>query len=175
VVTIEGLAGLRPGPERPSEAELASFWERVKAARREVELPDHFDIRWLGSNAEDTEETFEHLVTGAKNGACRVPPLLKAKGQQMSRIGDVSVLIDFKGSPRLALRYIKSEEVVFSQVTKENVSYEGYPRLRDPEAWKKQHQADWERELAPFGLKFSTDMKIVIQRFEVIYYEDVRK
>ncbi|RMF96152.1 MAG: ASCH domain-containing protein [Gammaproteobacteria bacterium] len=159
---------LPPGPQRPDRAELARFWRRACSEQPGLDAGAPCRIRWIGLDHETTEQVLELIESGDKTGTFSLPWLLERNGQPEPQPGDLIVLIDFAGHPRLLVRLTAVYERRFGEITAADTAIDGSP-VRKLETWKALHSRYWGALLAPFGLAVRDDMPVLIEPFEWLY------
>jgi uncharacterized protein YhfF len=163
-----GLDALPPGPQRPSVHALDSFWRAVAIARPDLQLPDSYEVRWIGIDAPTTEQIFQFITAGTKVGTFRLPWQLAANNHPPAKVGDPIVLIAWDGTPRLAIRITGIEQTTFGAIDQRYTSLDG-PPVQDVNVWKPLHREFWSKDLARIGRTVTDDMPVTVERFELIY------
>jgi uncharacterized protein YhfF len=163
-----GVDALPEAVARPNDEALASFWHAVETERSHWTPPASFEVRCFGTTRDNTEETLRHVAQGAKSATYRAAPVLEALGRRPAAAGDVAVLVDWDGAPRLAVRYVETELTPFARIAARHTALEG-PLLRDVNLWKQVHREHWSGQLAVFGLAFSEDLLVAVERFDLLY------
>ena len=159
---------LQANATRPSEAALEAFWRAVKIARPDLALPDNIDVRCIGITQPISEIIFEHIASGLKTATFRPVSLLKPTGQQPVRFGDCTVLVQYDGTPRMALRYVRLKICPFRDVTEAQAVLNG-PPINAGDTWHDVHREIYANEFARHGLTFSEDEPVAMEEFELIY------
>ena len=154
------------GPERPLPGALDAFWARARAAC--PALPDVYQVRWIGLDAETTLQIFDLIRIGDKTGTFTLPWIVERTGQPVPRVGDCIILIDMAGTPTLVVRLERIHLVPFGEITNADTAVDGTP-VRDISVWKPLHTHYWGGMLAPFGLAVSDDMPVWIEAFSLLY------
>ena len=83
-------------------------------------------------------------------------------------MGDVCVLTQADGTPAAIVRFTGVERVRFGSVTPAHLQVES-PRLRDPEAWRKVHEASWVPLLAHLRRELTPDTEVLCQTFVLLW------
>jgi len=156
------------GPVRPTPEQLQTFWKMAKDAANLEELGDAFQVRWIGLDADTTNQIIELITAGDKTGTFTLPWVVEQTGQPEPAVGDLIILIDFEGVPALVVRLTEIELVSFGAITEQHTAIDGTP-VRDLNVWKPMHTDYWNRMLAPFGLSVSDNMPVLVEKFELIY------
>ena len=80
--------------------------------------------------------------------------------------GQLSILCDARGLPRAVLRVTDVSVAAFDEVSADHAFAEGEGD-RTLTSWREVHEAFF-REHLPAGRQFSSDMPVVLERFEVL-------
>lgn len=89
-------------------------------------------------------------------------------GTPLPILAGVSVVTDAFGYPRLVLRTVAVDHVRFDAIDAATVAGEGEGDLSYHD-WREGHLAYFGREAETYGLTFSTDALIAVERFEVLH------
>ena len=162
---------LSPHVRPPSPDSLTAFLDAARAAHKDLDIHDNWEVRWIGLDAETTRQIFELIRAGDKTGTFTLPWLVERGGRAAPYPGLHLVLVDMDGRPTLLVRLGEVREAVFGQVTAADTAVDGSP-VRDPVIWKALHTQYWNDLLAPHGLEVSDDMPFWIEPFELIYDAD---
>lgn len=158
---------LPEGCAKPDKAALNAFWLAAKDSLPQARLPDDYQVRWIGLDAESTRQIFELIRAGDKTGTFTLPWIVNRTEQPAPRVGDAIILIDFDGTPTMLIRLTDIEEVPFGQITNQHTAVDG-PPVRDIAVWKPLHTQYWNAMLEPFDMSVSDDMPVWIEKFEVL-------
>jgi uncharacterized protein YhfF len=159
---------LPTGCALPDLAELNSFWDDARRALAGVLLPDAYQVRWIGLDADTTRQVIELIQAGDKTGTFTLPWIVERTGQPEPAVGDPIILVDFDGHPRLLVRLTGIEEVAFGKITAAHTAIDGTP-VRALDVWKPLHTSYWNSMLAPHGLVVTDDMPVWIEPFDLYY------
>lgn len=161
---------LPEGCARPDRRALDDFWDAARNSLNKAELPETYEVRWIGLDAESTAEVLDLIRAGDKTGTFTLPWIVARTDQPTPRVGAAIILIDFDGTPALLVRLTEIFEVPFGQITSEHTAIDGSP-VRDLGIWKPLHTQYWNALLAPFSLSVSAEMPVWIEKFELLYPE----
>jgi uncharacterized protein YhfF len=159
---------LPDGCARPDVAELDAFWARARKATAGKNLPDEYQVRWIGLDDESTDQVIELIREGDKTGTFTLPWIVERTGQPEPAVGDAIVLVDFAGRPQLLVQLTAITQVDFGEVSAEHTAIDGHP-VRALEVWKPLHTSYWNAMLAPHGLVVTEDMPVLVEAFELRY------
>ena len=158
---------LPEGCARPDIAELEDFWARAKRQLAGTELPDEYQVRWIGLDLDTTRQVLELIVAGDKTGTFTLPWFVEHTDQPTPAVGDVIILVDFDGHPRLLVKLTHIEPVPFGEITAEHTRIDGTP-VRDLAVWIPLHTQYWNRMLEPLGLRVGAEMPVWVEKFELL-------
>jgi len=162
---------LPKGCERPDPAALDAFWHAARNACQAATLPGHYQVRWIGLDAESTDQVIELIQARDKIGTFTLPWTIERTDESEPAVGDAIILIDFDGQPKLLVQLTRIEKVNFGDVSTEHTAIDGTP-VRPLEVWKPLHTSYWNAMLAEFGLTVSEDMPVWIEAFDLLYDAD---
>jgi uncharacterized protein YhfF len=151
--------------QRPVAAVRAA-WSRC-AAERGLEVNQPIRARRFGDTEPMTTQLNGLILAGEKTITAGSPWLAEADASRRAFEGGYSVMTDAAGAPRAVLRTTMVKTLPFDQVTDEYSRHEG-PTVRSLDAWRRVHQAFFERTLKPLGKTWSSGMPVTLERFEVV-------
>ena len=155
-----------PGPARPDEAAILNWRDQLARARDRV-AGRPWDPRWIGLDDASTEQVIGLIERGDKTGTFTLPWILDATGQAMPAAGDLIVLVDFRGQPRLLLQLTAVTVVRFGAVGAQHTAIDGTP-VRRLDIWRPLHTRYWNELLEPFGRGVEDDMPVLVERFVMV-------
>jgi uncharacterized protein YhfF len=138
------------------------------AAHTGAQLPDSYQVRWIGLDAESTRQIIDLIRAKDKTGTFTLPWIVARTDQPEPRTGDAIILIDFDGTPTLLVQLTAVRSIMFGAVTAADIAIDGSP-VRDLTIWKPLHTAYWNNLLKPFGFSVSDDMPFWAEPFTLIY------
>jgi uncharacterized protein YhfF len=159
---------LPTGCAPPDLAELDAFWSDARQALGAMPLPDEYQVRWIGLDADTTRQVIELIQAGDKTGTFTLPWIVERTDQPEPAVGDTIILIDFDGHPRLLVRLTGIEEVAFGKITAMHTAIDGTP-VRALDVWKPLHTSYWNAMLAPHGLVVTNAMPVWVETFDLYY------
>ncbi|WP_203757085.1 ASCH domain-containing protein [Cellulomonas chitinilytica] len=123
----------------------------------------------FGDNPALADQLLGLVLDGTKTATSTALVELEDAGLDAPRPGDLSIVVDADGEPRALLRTTEVEVVPFDAVGAEHAEAEGEDD-RSLESWRVEHERYWRRVLGDD--RFSTDLQVVAERFELIYPKD---
>ena len=155
---------------------LVAFWQAAQAhlgmGRMDVVMgPGGYDLVpppvWsFGDSPELADELLDLVLAGRKTATAGAVSEYEAGGEALPQVGDLAVVTDGAGTPRVVLRATQVDVVPFDEVTAEHAALEGEGD-GSLESWRRDHEAFWRRTLP--GGSFDRRMPVVLERFEVVY------
>ena len=110
-----------------------------------------------------------HLVaTGEKTATASAYPLYELENEPLPARGAYSVILDSKDNAICIIQTKKVTIVPFYAVTAEHAHKEGEGD-KSLDFWREVHEKFFTECLSEAGLKFTSDMKVVCEEFEVVY------
>jgi len=151
----------------PDAAQLAEFYQNAKQALS-TELPDTYQIRWIGADMASTTAILNHIRHGDKTGTVSLPWVAEQRGCEPSHAGDVMILLNFDGTPALLLEITKVETVAYKAITLAHTSLDG-PSVRALDVWIPLHRPYFEMLVKPYGMTVTDDMPIWFETFKPLF------
>ena len=114
------------------------------------------------------DELLGLVLDGVKTATAGALWEYEAAGEPVPAKGDLSIVLDGAGEPRLLIRTTRAETVPFEEVTAEHAYLEGEGD-RSLESWRQDHERYWRRTLASLGREFDPSMPVVCERFKILF------
>lgn len=121
---------------------------------------------WAFGTAPD--ELASLVKDGIKTATSSAYDLYAKSGEPLPEIGAYSVILSSDGSAVCIIRTVCVEVVRFCEVGEEFAEKEGEGD-KSLGYWRRVHEEFFTRELKECGLNFSPDMKVVCERFELVF------
>ncbi|AEG44901.1 ASCH domain-containing protein [Isoptericola variabilis] len=178
----DATSGTEPettGLDDTAQAEkILRFWEtaRVRVNRNtvggvigETTATTVAPQAWsFGDSPELADELLQLVLDGTKTATAELVSEFERAGEPVPAKGDLSIVLDGAGDPRLLIRTTRVDVVPFAEVTAEHAHLEGEDD-RTLETWREGHERYWRRQLEAVGDEFDPSMPVVCERFEVLY------
>jgi uncharacterized protein YhfF len=175
----EPMSDATTGLGDPGQAEkILRFWEaaRVRVNRNavggtiaETTATTIAPQAWaFGDSPELADELLGLVLDGTKTATAELVEEFERVGEALPAKGDLSIVLDGAGAPRLLVRTTHVDVVPFDEVTAEHAYLEGEDD-RTLESWREGHERYWRRTLAAVGREFEPSTPVVCERFEVLY------
>jgi uncharacterized protein YhfF len=178
----DATSGTEPettGLDDTAQAEkILRFWEtaRVRANRNaiggaiaETTMTTVAPQAWsFGDSPELADELIQLVLDGTKTATAELVVEFENAGEPLPAKGDLSIVLDGAGDPRVLVRTTRVDVVPFEQVTEEHAYLEGEDD-RTLSSWRGGHEQYWRRQLAGSGREFDPTIPVVCERFQVLY------
>jgi uncharacterized protein YhfF len=143
------------------------FLEQAAAALPGIDL-SHVKSRGFGRTEEISKTLVALVASGQKTGTFALQCEFERDPTAEPKLGDLFLVHDFSGEPKLLYRVTAVETVPFTGINHAHVQVEG-PNARDVGIWRKIHWPYWSAMLREMGREPSEDMPVVFHRFAVLY------
>lgn len=122
----------------------------------------HFDL-----TEESANKLLNLVLEGKKRATSSSYPGYLAEGEDIPKIGDMSVITDWDGNPRCVIKTTKVQIIPFNEITFDLAGLEGEDE--NLQSWRTKHEAFFSEEGKEIGYNFTPDMKVVFEQFEVMH------
>lgn len=120
------------------------------------------------NNQPAADQLAELVLKGVKRATASSLWSLQAEREAIPQVGDVSIITDWNGKAKCIIKTILLETVPFNEVTEDFAVAEGEGD-KSLEYWRKVHHEVFSQELSELGFKFSEEMPVLCEQFEVIW------
>lgn len=143
---------------------LRAFWADARAAHPDlpVELPEAWAF---GATPAEADELIRLVIDGVKTATASALRDYEIEGEQVPRVGDLSIVLDGAGEPGAVLEVTAITIVPFDEVTADHARAEGEDD-RSLASWRRIHESFWS-EHSSSG--FSPDMPVLCESFRLIH------
>ncbi len=115
----------------------------------------------FGDNRTLCNELISLVKSGKKTATCEALRVFESGDETMPGVGRVDIVLNWNGTPALALRTVSIEITRFNEVREEFALAEG--ENNDLEGWQLDHKTYFERNGG-----FNPEMELVCERFELV-------
>lgn len=141
---------------------------RAFTARNPQASEAEYDAWCYGSEAADT--LAELTRDGVKTATASAYPLYELEGEPLPAEGEYNVILRRDGRAVCVTRTTRISLCPFHEVSPLHAWLEGEGD-RSLRYWREVHEAFFTEELAQAGLKFTQDLMVVCEEFEVVFKE----
>ena len=128
-----------------------------------------YESSYFSNNKKDANELAELVKKGIKKATASLLYLYEIENEPVPKVGDYSIITDWRGIAKCILRITKINITPFKDVTEEFAAKEGEGD-QSLLFWRKVHRNFFIKELKEYNKKFSEDMLVICEEFEVIFY-----
>ena len=90
----------------------------------------------------------------------------RIEGEEIPKEGNLSVITDWDGNPRCVIKTTRVRIIPYKDITFDIAKLEGEDDTL--ESWRKNHEKFFTEEGKDLGYKFSEEMEVIFEEFEVI-------
>ena len=147
--------------------ELDEYWERfLKETNRDPDDRCSGDLFFEAKGFVGTELT-ALVLTGKKTAIFTSYSTFAIDGEPLPMSGELYLVTDKKNAPVCVIEFENVEIVPYNEVTWEMAKLEGEDETL--EAWREKTKEYLEDEGSIVGFDFTPDIKLVFQKFKVVY------
>ncbi|WP_074749331.1 ASCH domain-containing protein [Halomonas caseinilytica] len=133
-----------------------------------VEIPQgRLTLDSYGDSPELERELLELIKSGSKTASASLAWAYDAERREMPKPGDVAIVVNSQGRPKLVTQIESVELLPFSEVSSEHAALEGEGD-KSLAYWRETHWQFFSRECARIGKVASPEMPVVCARFKVM-------
>ena len=122
----------------------------------------HFDL-----TEESANKLLNLVIEDKKKATSSSYPSYLVEGEDIPKVGDMSVITDWDGNPRCVIITTKVQIIPFNKITFDLAVLEGEDE--NLQSWRTKHEAFFREESKEVGYTFTPDMKVVFEQFEVVH------
>jgi len=119
-------------------------------------------------NEKDANNLAELVKCGVKRATTGLYYSYEVEGEMLPKIGDFSIIANWKGLAQCIIKTKKVNLLPFSEVTEEFAKIEGEGD-KSLKYWREVHTNAFNRRLKEHKKKFREDMVVVCEEFEIVY------
>ena len=130
-----------------------------------------YESWYFCNNKKDANELAELVKKGIKKATASLHCLYEIENEQVPKAGDYAVITNWNGIAQCIIKTKNINIIPFKNVTKEFAAKEGEGD-KSLRFWRKVHRKFFAMELKERNKKFSEDMLVVCEEFEVVYQSE---
>lgn len=143
------------------------YWEKFIE-----ENPDYkgesYEAWHFCDNEKDAAELAELVLKGTKRGTASLKKVYDIEKEPLPKEGSISLITDFHNNPQCIIKTMKVHQMKFCKMTEELAAIEGEGD-KSLQYWINAHKKAFGRDAAYYSFKFSEELEIIFEEFEVIY------
>lgn len=158
---------------------VATFWETARRGARLSNLPGYFGPGALesvqppscsfGATPEQADQLLALVLDGTKTATASALWDYEADEEPLPEVGTLGIVTDGEGRPRALIATTEVSVAPFGEVDAEHARLEGEGD-RSLAHWREVHERFF-TDHAAHDRGFSSDMPVVLERFEVVYQD----
>jgi len=146
--------------------EIHDFWEKAKD---ETGIEGTFtDAYGIGDTSELKQELLDLVLGGKKRASTSLVRASEIEGWPLPEVGQYNVILDGSGEPAAVIKTVSVRRCRFKEVDEEHAYWEGEDE-RTLESYIREHTKYYTRRGEALGFRFTPDMEVVLDRFELVY------
>ncbi|MDW0115955.1 ASCH domain-containing protein [Sporosarcina thermotolerans] len=114
---------------------------------------------------EAVDELAQAVIEGRKTATCSAHVLYELEKEPIPVVNEYSIILNSLNEPVAIIKTVDVSIIPMNEVTEEFALAEGDGSYRN---WKEIHERYFKRELGKVGLKFTEDILLVCERFELV-------
>ena len=127
-----------------------------------------YESWYFCNNEKDANELAGLVKKGIKKATASLHCLYEIENELIPEVGDYAVITNWKGVAQSIIQITSINTIPFKEVTEEFAAKEGEGD-KTLSFWRKVHRKVFTLELKEYSKKFSEDILVVCEEFEVVY------
>ena len=145
------------------------YRQYLKSIGRENDFNSNdFMVDSFGDSPELADKLLEPVLSGLKTATCSALWEWEAEGNDIPRVGLITVVLNGKKEPVCIIETTKVSLRKYNEVDSDFARDEGEGDF-SLEYWRDAHKRFFTRTLSAIGKEFSEDMMLVCERFKVVW------
>ncbi|MEX6015314.1 ASCH domain-containing protein [Mammaliicoccus sciuri] len=147
------------------ESYWATFSKKNLSKDIHKKLPDH----WMFGDGSQKmgDELAELVLKGIKKATCSAKKIHEIEKEKYPQVGQYDIVLNGRNEPVCIIQYTEISIIPMNKVTAEFAALEGEGDLTY-KYWYDEHVKFFKNEFMKYSLKFSQDIELVCQKFEVV-------
>jgi uncharacterized protein YhfF len=147
---------------------VKEFWQAFVADSGSVDEERFYEAFAFGDSKDLADSLADLVMRGAKRATAGSVWSFEAESKALPKPGDLSIVMDWEGTPLCVIETTSVEVVPFNEVTAEFAATEGEGD-GSIEYWQKGHTSYFTRECTRKGRAFSDTMPVACEKFKVVF------
>lgn len=139
------------------------YWEEYWESQGQ-EKPKRVSAWQFGDNPDYLAQL---VIDGVKSATCSGHIFYEIENEPLPSVEDYSIILNSNDEPLAIIKTVDVKIMPMNEVPEDFAIAEGEGD-RTYQYWKKAHEKFFTKELSSLGLKFSEDMMLVCERFELV-------
>lgn len=149
---------------------IKEYWETFlnQGKNRELYADKEYEAWHFCDNKKDADELAELVLKGIKRGTASQLSAYEKDKEPLPQAEEISIIIDWSGSPRCIIETIKIDRYHFAEVPSSFAATEGEGD-GSLKYWRQAHISAFSREAAELDIEFNDKSIVLCEEFRVIY------
>ena len=149
---------------------IEKMWnDYLKSIGESIEETEKKYTYWHFEVTEESANKLANLVlNGVKKATAASLWVEKHDQGEIPKVGDYSIITDWDGVAKCIIQTTRLDVVPYNQVTEDFAKIEGEGD-RSLEYWREVHEIYYTKECSRIGRKFTQDMPVICEEFEIVY------
>jgi uncharacterized protein YhfF len=143
------------------------FWQEFLAFKGADPNTKYSDCYYFHDNEEWANKLLAMVLSGQKRATASILKAYELEGVRVPQVGDYSIITDWAGVPGCVIQTTKITIIPFNEMTYDICKREGEDDCL--ETWLEGHRRFFTDELKALGARFTEDMPVLFEDFEVVY------
>ncbi|NMM47687.1 ASCH domain-containing protein [Marinigracilibium pacificum] len=144
------------------------FWNDFLKANPGNKIKNKPESFYFCDNEKDANECADLVIKGIKQATATSLWWFEKHNHPLPKPGDQYIITDWEGNPKAIIETTIVTPTPFNLVSSKFAEIEGEGD-KSLDYWRKVHMTYYQREMEPFGDKFTEDMIIICEHFKTIY------
>ena len=146
---------------------VLTFWNEFLAATGRGKSLKYFDCFYFDITEKSANELLALVLNGTKKATASSLDFFECAGMPPPKVGDFNIITDWDGVPHCVVETTAVTVLPFKDITFDICKREGEDDTL--ESWQKGHINFFTKDGEQAGYKFTWDMPVVFEDFEVVY------
>jgi uncharacterized protein YhfF len=147
---------------------ISKLWYNFILSNTKYKNTPFPEFYYFCDNEKDANDCAQLVVDGVKRATSTSMWWFETYKQPLPKIGDLTIVTDWKGTAKAVIETIKIEKTPFNKITSEYAEIEGEGD-KSLAYWNKVHWEYYTREMNEQGEKPTKDMLLICEHFKTVY------
>lgn len=144
---------------------IEKYWHRFLESIHLDPRTRYYEGFAFGSGEKMADDLLRLVLDGKKRATTSC--VMAFENRPLPAVGDYSIVLDGKGSPRCVIQTVRTRRLRFSEMDFETCNKEGEDDSLD--SWRRNHERFFSLEAKESGYEFSPDLPLLFEEFMVVF------
>lgn len=149
-----------------NEIIIEKFWQDFLISAKLDPNTNYYDSFYFGFGEKTANNLLQLVLQEKKKATSSSMSAYGIESHQPPKIGDYSIVTDYKGNPHCVIKTTNITILPFNQITDEMARREGEGDLT---AWVDSHKEFFSQDADELGYIFEEDALVLFEDFELVY------